>query len=36
MWDNLKIINPMTNDGECNGNNGGDTMGKSMAFWIDD
>ena len=36
MWDNLKIIDSITYDGECYGNNGGDTMGKSMAFWIDD
>ena len=35
-WDGLKIINDIIYDGELYGCSGGDTTGKSMAFWIDD
>ncbi len=35
-WDGLKIINNIVYDGELYGSSGGDTSGKSMAFWIDD
>ena len=36
IWDNLKIITSIYYEDKCYGNIGGDTMGKSMAFWIDD
>ena len=36
IWDNLKIIDSIHYEDKCYGNIGGDTMGKSMAFWIDD
>ena len=36
IWDNLKIVDSINYDGECYGNMGGSSWGKSMAFWIDD
>ena len=36
MWNGLKLVSDINYDGECYCNNGGNTMGKSMAFWIDD
>jgi len=36
IWDNLKIVDSINYNGECYGNMGGSSWGKSMAFWIDD
>ena len=35
-WDDMQIIDSIIYDGECLCNEGGDTWGKSQAFWIDD